>query len=304
MIRYNLAEFRNSIISEEFLARLNSDFSVARKAGFKVQPRFTYNWAMCGPSLSEKGDPGLVQDPSYDFLSAFYSGLVAGAGEKGMVIDASVFYDVRERKTFEGSYQFRKFDLPSSRYDSPQISKEDRALWRSRFKVGYGLCYGYTEEGMTNALIQCDYMSWYYNGADNLDPETLKQAWFLKDLFPSLGRARAVATAPGVNNVASGIHFATRLGEETITVTTGDASFSYTLDYDNNTGSPVKITYLQKPGWIKARANNATISGVPPAKPRTDTILAMISAGGKSDTLKLIIMTTATPIQTGKRIEN
>ena len=252
---------------------------------------------MMGPAFAESGDPHLtMRRDSFALLSAFYSGLVAGVGDQGMVIDASVFYDVKERKTFVGSYQFRKFDIPSSRHDSPNIPKEDRALWRRRLKIGYGLSYGYTEEGGKNALMQCDYMCWYYNGANNLDPETLKEKWFPKGRFPSLAAARAAATAPGVNNVAAGIHFATTLGEETIRAVPGDTAFSYALDFENNTGSPVTITYQKKPDWVKAGANNATISGVPPATAQTDILVAVISADGKSDTLKLTIVTSATPI--------
>ena len=257
---------------------------------------------MIGPADAEPGDPHIkLRRESFALLTAFYSGLVAGAGEKGMVIDASVFYYAKERKAFVGSYQFRKFEIPSSRHDSPSIPKADRALWRRRLKIGYGLCYGYTEEGMTNALMQCDYMSWYYNGADNLDPETTKQKWWAAniDRFPSLGRAKAAATAPGVNNVASGIHFATTLGEATIQAKAGDTSFSYTLDYDNHTGSPASISYPEKPDWVRATANQAVISGVPPATPRTDTLVAVISAAGKSDTLRLTIVTSVPPIHAG-----
>ena len=252
---------------------------------------------MMGSAYAERGDPHIgSSQESFALLTAFYSGLLAGAGEKGMVIDASVFYNAKERKLFVGSYQFRKYDIASDRHNSPSIPKEDRALWRRRFKVGYGLCYGYTQEGMTHALTQCDYMAWYYNGANNLDPETTKEKWWPKDRFPSLGAARAAATAPGVNNVASGIHFATTLGEATIQAKAGDASFSYTLDYDNHTGSPATIAYPEKPDWVRAAANQPDISGVPPATPRTDTLVAVVSAAGKSDTLKLTIVTSATPI--------
>jgi len=250
---------------------------------------------MIGPAYAERGDAHIgSSQETFALTSAFYSGLVAGVGEKGMVIDASVFYGAKERKLFVGSYQFRKYDIASDRYNSPSIPKEDRALWRRRLKIGYGLSYGYTEEGMTNGLKQCDYLCWYYNGANNLAPETLKEAWFPKDRFPSLGAARAAATASGVNNVASGIHFATATGEETIQVIPGDASFSHTLEHINNTGSPASITYLEKPDWVKVGADHATLSGVPPAAPRTDRLVAEVRAGGKSDTLKLTIVASAT----------
>jgi len=254
----------------------------------------------------EQGDPHIAIRPkAFELLSAFYSGLVAGAGEQGMVIDASVFYNAKNREKFVGSYQFRKYDIPSSLHNSPSIPQEDRVLWSQRLSIGYGLCYGYSEEGMTNALKQCDYMCWYYNGANNLDPETTKEKWWSVniDRFPSLGRARAAAKAPGVNNVASGIHFATTRGAETIRAIPGDASFRYTLYYENNTGSQESITYLQKPDWVKATKNSATISGVAPTTPQAYTLVAVISADVKSDTLRLTILTSAPPTPAASGME-
>jgi hypothetical protein len=49
MIRYHIAEFRNSQLSGAFLDRLNKDFETARTEGFKLIPRFVYNWPMGGP---------------------------------------------------------------------------------------------------------------------------------------------------------------------------------------------------------------------------------------------------------------
>ncbi len=74
----------------------------------------------------------------------------------------------------------------------------------------------------------------------------------------------------------------------------------YTLDYENHADSKEVITYLEKPDWVRALANHATISGVPPAAPRTETLLPVISAGGKPDTLKLTIVTSATRIPDGR----
>lgn len=49
MIRYHIAEFRNTDITEAFMNRLNQDFNAARENGFKIIPRFVYNWPMGGP---------------------------------------------------------------------------------------------------------------------------------------------------------------------------------------------------------------------------------------------------------------
>ncbi len=260
---------------------------------------------LVGPALTEKGDPFIEVRPDYSLLTAFYSGLLAGAGETGMVIDASVFYksalvankkemvSTKEQKMFAGSYQFRKYEIPSSRHNSPSLSPEDRALWTRRLRVGYGMSYGFTQEGMTHALMQSDYLSWYYNGADYLDPATLKEKWFPKDKYPALAAARAAATAGSANNRASGIHFATAVGEATVQAVAGDASFRYTLDIDNRTGAKATITYPEKPAWVKATANDATISGKPPSAAGTAVLVAVVSAAGKSDTIKLQIETRA-----------
>ncbi len=258
---------------------------------------------LIGPSSAEKGDPFIEARPDYSLITAFYSGLLAGAGETGMVIDTNVFYkravvagkdeivSSKDQKMFAGSYQFRKYEIPTSRHDSPSLSPEDRALWTRRLRVGYGMSYGCTQEGMTHALTQSDYLSWYYNGANYLDPATLNEKWFPKEKFPSLGAARA--TARSANNRAAGVHFATATGELAVQATAGDASFRYTFDIDNRTGEKATINYPQKPAWVKAVANSATISGKPPSAARTDALVAVVSAGGKSDTIKVILDTRA-----------
>ncbi len=246
-----------------------------------------------GPALTEKGDPLLAVRPTLTLVTAFYSGLLAGAGETGMVIDASVFYKTKDQKVFAGSYQFRKHEIPSNNHNSPSLSAEDRASWPRRLKIGYGLSDGMTEEGLTHALMFSDYMSWYYNGADNLDPATVKETWWPKKRFPTLAAARDAATARNANNRASGIHFATATGEATVQATAGDASFRYTLDIDNRSGAKATITFPEKPAWVKVVPNNATISGKPPSGARTDSLVAVISAAGKSDTIKLTLETRA-----------
>ncbi len=247
-----------------------------------------------GAALSEKGDPHIVaRIPDMTLVTAFYSGLLAGAGETGMVIDASAFYNTKEQKDFAGSHQFRKYEIPSAQHNSASLSAEDRALWTRRLKVGFGLSAGFTSEGMTHALMQSDYMSWYYNGADNLDPETLKQAWWPKHRFPDLAAARDAARAKAANSRASGVHFATAIGEATVQAAAGDAAFRYTFEIDNRTGAKATITYPEKPAWVKAEANNATISGKPPSAAGTATLVAVVSAAGKRDTIKLTIQTRA-----------
>ena len=48
-MRYHIAEFRDTPLSDAFLARLDQDFATARAAGFKIVPRFAYNYFTGGP---------------------------------------------------------------------------------------------------------------------------------------------------------------------------------------------------------------------------------------------------------------
>ena len=51
-MRYHIAEFRDAPLSDAFLARLDEDFATARAAGFKIVPRFAYNYFTGGPDAS------------------------------------------------------------------------------------------------------------------------------------------------------------------------------------------------------------------------------------------------------------
>jgi hypothetical protein len=48
-MRYHIAEFRDAPLSDAFLARVDQDFATARTAGFKIAPRFAYNYFTGGP---------------------------------------------------------------------------------------------------------------------------------------------------------------------------------------------------------------------------------------------------------------
>jgi hypothetical protein len=49
MVRFHIAAFRNSDLSQEFLNRLSQDFATVREAGIKIVPRFSYNYPKGGP---------------------------------------------------------------------------------------------------------------------------------------------------------------------------------------------------------------------------------------------------------------
>jgi Domain of unknown function (DUF4832)/Domain of unknown function (DUF4874) len=49
LVRYHIAAFRNSDLSQAFLDSLNRDFTNVREAGIKIVPRFAYNYPKGGP---------------------------------------------------------------------------------------------------------------------------------------------------------------------------------------------------------------------------------------------------------------
>lgn len=53
-MRYHLAMFRESEISDDFIARLDSDFEQARTLGVKIIVRFAYSWLGCRPDAAKK----------------------------------------------------------------------------------------------------------------------------------------------------------------------------------------------------------------------------------------------------------
>jgi hypothetical protein len=51
-VRYHLSAFRSTSLPQAFLDHLQTDFNTVRAAGFKLVPRFTYNWPMGGPDAT------------------------------------------------------------------------------------------------------------------------------------------------------------------------------------------------------------------------------------------------------------
>jgi hypothetical protein len=51
-MRYHIFEFRQQALSQAFLDRVQEDFDTARANGYKLIPRFAYNWPKGGPDAS------------------------------------------------------------------------------------------------------------------------------------------------------------------------------------------------------------------------------------------------------------
>lgn len=87
MIRYHVAEFRSIPLSASFIVRLDADFESARRTGFKIVPRFVYNWPMGGPDaslgtiLGHLGQLGDVYKRNVDVIAFVDLGFIGCWGE-------------------------------------------------------------------------------------------------------------------------------------------------------------------------------------------------------------------------------
>jgi len=87
LVRYHIAAFRSSPLSQAFLDRLTADFAAARAAGFKLVPRFTYNWPNGGPDapaaavLGHLGQLQQVLRDNLDVISYVELGFIGCWGE-------------------------------------------------------------------------------------------------------------------------------------------------------------------------------------------------------------------------------
>lgn len=86
-MRYHIAAFRNAPLSDAFLARVDQDFATARAAGFKIVPRFAYNYFTGGPDapldrvLEHLDQLGPVLQRNADVLAFMELGFIGCWGE-------------------------------------------------------------------------------------------------------------------------------------------------------------------------------------------------------------------------------
>lgn len=142
IIRYHIAEFRNSNLSKSFIERLNSDFAVARETGMKLIPRFTYNWPRGGPDapldivLTHIGQLKPVFKKNVDVITFVDLGFIGCWGEqhhscnglvdgmltpnsKSWLIVDSLFAAVPPERMIALRYPFWKFRYFGSINDEP-----------------------------------------------------------------------------------------------------------------------------------------------------------------------------------------
>lgn len=242
-----------------------------------------------GPYLSEiKSTVDKPLSGGTELLGAFFSGFVeATIGTQACMQDGGECgYAYRTLAQFQNSYNWRKDTIASEMVNSPNIPVALRPNWPQKVKISYGLyprdqnppamTPTVMRSAMEYALRTCDDVVWFYSEArtswlapGNADAQT----W-----LPSISGAKAA--------VNSGIYFSC---DKMAGVQAG-GKFSFQFVYDNFTGSAATLTYTKKPAWITATNGNQTITGTAPNSPSVDTIKAVVSAGGKSDTAKLTII--------------
>jgi hypothetical protein len=132
-----------------------------------------------GPYASEPKTPVSVRRNQAGLASErelngpFFIGFLEGLGPQARLIDGGEVYQYRTVDDFEGSYQWRKFELPAEETDSHFIPEALRATWPDRVDIGFGVyARRYADEVMdpciaqttlTNALNVTDKYVWFYN---------------------------------------------------------------------------------------------------------------------------------------------
>lgn len=242
-----------------------------------------------GPYVSEPKFT-LMNQGMINLVGAFFTGMVEGSGTSGYNISGGEVYGLRTVAEFESHYQWVKYTIASAANNSPNIPTALRADWSNKVGISFGTYNTTYPAGVTmnptilrttleNALRRCDDFVWFYVNWSEiwLTPPgtTAQQPW-----LAAISGAKAA--------VNSGIY----LTCPTQASVQMGSNFSFTITFDNFTGAAASLTYVKKPSWVSANGN-ATLTGTAPNVPSQDTVTVVVSAGGKSDTLNLAIMTSA-----------
>lgn len=240
-----------------------------------------------GPYTEEKLPSWFITQGSQGGLgeSYFVGMLEAAVGTQAKVVSGGEIYRLRTLKEFNMYYNWVKDTIASEKQNSPAIPTTLRPNWSKTISISWGVYTNSWPAGFTmnptimrstleNALRNCDDFVWFYNESNGwlTPPGTPAQPW-----IPAVSGAKQA--------VNSGIYFTC---SKEASVQTG-GSFNFQITYDNFTGSAATLTYIKKPSWITAIAGNPTITGTAPNIPAFDTVVAVVSAAGKSDTTKLAI---------------
>lgn len=165
-----------------------------------------------GPYVSEPDTPRSVRRnqtgpaTEHELLGPFFVGFLEGLGPRARLIDGGEVYQYRKFDDFEGSYQWRKFDLPSEETDSHFIPESMRAIWSDRVAIAFGVyARRYADEVMDpciarttliNALTVTDKYVWFYNEDHTwLAPGGIPPIWedYIRAAVESVGPSGAAA---------------------------------------------------------------------------------------------------------------
>jgi hypothetical protein len=132
-----------------------------------------------GPYQSEGGAPSTVRTQrGYEALAGpFFSGMVEAQTGLSLVIDGGENYVFRTVADFETSYQFRKYTIASSSWNSVNIPVSLRPLWPGKVSISFGVddnCPSYPAKTpailkttLQNALNRSDDYVWFYSEANS-----------------------------------------------------------------------------------------------------------------------------------------
>ena len=130
---------------------------------------------MHGPYVSEPQAPSPLFPTWWtqnQLLGPYFSGFVQGAGPSALNIDGGELYTLRTADQFLGSYNWRKYNLPSDAVNCAFIPPALRPPWPGMVSVSFGL-YDSSFGGvamtpdilrptLTSALHQADRYVWFY----------------------------------------------------------------------------------------------------------------------------------------------
>jgi hypothetical protein len=173
-----------------------------------------------GPYVSEPDAPSSLLFPQWqsgnELLGPFFAGFQEGTSQPGQNVDGGELYNLRTASQFQNSYNWRRYDLPSSQVDCKFISSGLRNEWAGNVSIGFGvydkpwggatMSAPILKDTLSNALSRADEFVWFYaEAATYLLPSSQGGAsatWVdaVRDALP----AGEAATSPLLSGGGSG----------------------------------------------------------------------------------------------------
>jgi hypothetical protein len=242
-----------------------------------------------GPYMSERGVPSTVNTQiGYRALAGpFFTGMVEAQTGLSSVIDGGENYKFRTVLDFETSYQWRKYTIASSSWNSVNIPVSLRPLWPGKVSISFGVddntgaqptkTPAILKTTLENAMNRCDEYVWFYS--ENNAPANA-YTYLEKGGVPAEW-LKAVSDA--YYGSQKGIRFRS-VSEVFVSV---NGPLGYKVKTDNYTSSPISYSFPKKPAWVITTSDSAY--GIAPGAPGVDTLMVVATAGASKETLKVII---------------